>query len=283
MKFVPMLQLMQRAVSEGYGVPSFCVWNAESIEVVLRVAAELKAPVILMNGPGEFDLLAPRDLGAVAHALAERFGVTAALHLDHGNSIAMVEDCLAAKYTSVMLDYSTRPWQENVEALRRVVALAHPQGVTVEGELGEVGRADQVSVEAGKRSTLTDPNMAAEFVKETGIDALAVSIGNAHGLYTKLPQFDFERLAKLHEATRIPLVLHGGSGTPEADLRRAISLGIAKVNVATEAITALRQSLLEQWGAGKNLWVPMAQAVAMEAMAKVVAKWFHLTMAAGRA
>jgi len=283
MKFVPMLKLLQRAVSEGYGVPSFCVWNAESIEVVLRVAAESKAPVILMNGPGEFGLLSPRDLGVVAHALAERFGVTAALHLDHGNSIAMVEDCLAAKYTSVMLDYSTRPWQENIEALRRVVALAHPQGVTVEGELGVVGQADQVSVEGGKQSTLTDPDMAADFVKKTGIDALAVSIGNAHGLYTKLPQLDFERLAKLQEATRIPLVLHGGSGTPEADLRRAISLGIAKVNVATEAITALRQSLLEQWGAGKNLWVPMAQAVAMEAMAKVVAKWFHLTMAAGRA
>ncbi|MGO9165671.1 MAG: class II fructose-bisphosphate aldolase, partial [Candidatus Sulfotelmatobacter sp.] len=169
MKFVPVLQLLQRAVSEGYGVPSFCVWNAESIEVVLRVAAELKAPVILMNGPGEFDLLAPRDLGAVAHALAERFGVTAALHLDHGNSIAMVEDCLAAKYTSVMLDYSTRPWQENVEALRRVVALAHPHGVTVEGELGVVGQADQVSVEGGKQSTLTDPDMAADFVEKTGI------------------------------------------------------------------------------------------------------------------
>ena len=153
----------------------------------------------------------------------------------------------------------------------------------MEGELGVVGQADQVSVEGGKQSTLTDPDMAAGFVQETGIDALAVSIGNAHGLYTKLPQLDFERLGKLKEATRIPLVLHGGSGTPEADLRRAISLGIAKVNVATEAITAMRESLLEQWGAGKNLWAPMAQAVAMEAMAKVVAKWFHLTMAAGRA
>jgi len=283
MKFVPMLQLLQRAVSEGYAVPSFCVWNAESIGVVLRTAAELKAPVILMNGPGEFGLLSPRDLGVVAHALAERFEVPAALHLDHGNSLAMVEDCLAAKYTSVMLDFSTRPWEENVDALRRVSALAHPRGVTVEGELGEVGQADQVSVEGGKRSTLTDPEMAADFVQKTGIDALAVSIGNAHGHYTKLPKFDFERLAKLKEATGIPLVLHGGSGTPEADLRRAISLGIAKVNVATEAITAMRESLLEQWGAGKNLWAPMAQAVAMEAMAKIVTKWFHLTMAAGRA
>ena len=283
MKFVPMLELLRRAVSEGYAVPSFCVWNAESMEVVLRVAAELKAPVILMNGPGEFGLLGPRDLGAVAYALAERFEVPAALHLDHGNSMAMVQDCLAAKYTSVMLDYSTRPWAENLEALSRVVALAHPQGVTVEGELGVIGQVDQVTVEGGGKSTLTDPDMAAAFVEKTGIDALAVSIGNAHGFYTKLPHLDLERLEKLKAATRIPLVLHGGSGTPEADLRRAISLGIAKVNVATESIAAVRQSLLEQWSTGKNLWTPMAQAVAMEAMAKVVKKWFRMTQAAGRA
>jgi len=283
MKFLPMLQLLQRAVSEGYGVPAFCIWNAESIEVVLRAAAKLKAPVILMSGPGEFGLLAPRDLGAVAYALAERSDVPAALHLDHGNSMAMVEDCLAAKYTSVMLDYSTRPWAENAEALRQVVALARPQGVTVEGELGVIGQVDQGTVEGGEKSTLTDPNMAAAFVEQTGIDALAVSIGNAHGFYTKLPRLDFERLAKLKAATSIPLVLHGGSGTPEADLRRAISLGIAKVNVATEAIAAVRQSLLEQWSAGENLWTPIAQAVAMQAMAKVVEKWLHMTQAAGRA
>jgi len=283
MQFVPMLQLLRRAVSEGYAVPAFCVWNAESIEVVLRMAAELKAPVILMSGPGEFGLLAPRDLGAVAGALAERFDVPAALHLDHGNSMTMVEDCLAANFTSVMLDYSTRPWLENLEALRRVVALAHPQGVTVEGELGVIGQADQVTVEGAGQSTLTDPDKAAAFVEQTEIDALAVSIGNAHGFYTKLPSLDFERLAKLQAATRIPLVLHGGSGTPEGDLRRAISLGIAKVNVATELISAVRQSLLEQWGKGKNLWTPIAQAVAMQAMAQVVEKWFHLTCAAGRA
>jgi ketose-bisphosphate aldolase len=182
-----------------------------------------------------------------------------------------------------MLDYSTRPWAENLEALRRVVALAHPKGVTVEGELGVIGQVDQVTVEGGGQSTLTDPQMAAAFVEGTGIDTLAVSIGNAHGFYTKLPHLDFDRLAKVRTATRIPLVLHGGSGTPEADLRRAISLGVAKVNVATEAIAAVRQSLLEQWSAGKNLWTPMAQAVAMQAMAKVVEKWFHLTLAAGRA
>jgi len=243
----------------------------------------LKAPVILMNGPGEFGLLAPRDMGAVAHALAERFDVPAALHLDHGNSMAMVEDCLAAKYTSVMLDYSTRPFAENIEALRCVAALAHPRGVTVEGELGVIGQVDQVSVEGGGQSTLTDPSMAATFVEKTGIDALAVSIGNAHGIYTKLPRLDFERLAKIRAAVPVYLILHGGSGTPEADLRHAISLGIVKVNVATESINAVRQSLMEQWSSGQNLWTPIAQAHAMEPMAKVLEKWFHLTGAVGRA
>ena len=281
MKFTPMSELLREATAGGYAVPSFCAWSAESMEIVLRTAANLKAPVILMNGPGEFGLLGPRDLGGVAHALGERFEVKAALHLDHGNSVAQVEACLAANYSSVMLDYSARPLAENIEGLRRVVGLAHPRGVTVEGELGMIGRVDEVSVESGNESTLTDPDMAAAFVKETGIDALAVSIGNAHGLYTKLPQLDFERLAKLKAVTGIPLVLHGGSGTPEADLRRAISLGIAKVNVATELMNAVRQSLVQQWNSGENVWLPMAQAAAMEATAPVVEKWFRLTGAAG--
>lgn len=284
MQFVPMHELLREAMAKGYGIPSFCAWNAESIKIILGLAAELKAPVILMNGPGEFGLLGPHELGAVAHALAQDFKVKAALHLDHGDSLEQVEACLAADYSSVMLDYSLRPFEENVEALQRVVGLAHPRGVSVEGELGVIGRVDTVSVEtSGNESTLTDPEMAATFVKKTGIDALAVSIGNAHGLYTKLPQFDFERLAKLKSATGIPLVLHGGSGTPEGDLRRAISLGIAKINVASEMINAMRESLLAQWSSGENLWPPIAEARAMKAMARVVERWFYLTGAVGRA
>ena len=283
MKFVSMLPMLRQAVSEGYAVPSFCVWNAESMLVVLRAAARLKAPVILMNGEAEFGLLSPRDMATVARAVAERFNVTAALHLDHGSSPAVAEECLAAGYTSVMLDYSSRPFAENLETLRRLTALARPCGVTVEGELGVIGRADAATVEGEGSVSLTDPQMAAEFVERTGIDALAVSIGNAHGLYTKLPQLDFARLAELQAAARVPLVLHGGSGTPEADLRRAISLGIAKVNVASEYVAAVRQSLLEQWSAGKNLWTPMAQAAAMQVMAPIIEKWFLMTGAAGKA
>jgi ketose-bisphosphate aldolase len=278
-----MSDLLTRATAEGYAVPAFPVWSSETIEVVLRTAMEHRAPVILMTASVDFLLLSPRDLGAVANVLVERFEIPAAFHLDHGDSIAQVEKCLAAGYTSVMLDYSTRPFAENGEALARVVEMAHPLGVSVEGELGVVGRADQTSVESVMESALTDPGMAVAFVEQTGVDALAVSIGNAHGHYPQLPRLDFERLAALREAVRIPLVLHGGTGTPEADLRQAISLGIAKVNVASEMVTTIRQSLMEQWTSGKNLWVPAAQAVAMQALTEVLVKWFHMTGAAGRA
>jgi tagatose 1,6-diphosphate aldolase GatY/KbaY len=278
-----MLELLQAAAAGRYAVPSFCVWNAETAITVLRVADELCAPVIVMHGPGEHPLLPPREMGDVAHAVARRFALPAALHLDHGNSLDQVRECLEAGYTSVMLDYSHRPYAENVAALRQAAELAHARGVTVEGELGHVGRADATTLEGLAASTLTKVAEAAAYVAGTGVDVLAVSIGNAHGQYTTLPQLDFQRLAEIHEAVAIPLVLHGGSGTPEEDLRRAISLGIAKVNVATELITAVRQSLQQQWQAGENRWVPVAQAAAMQAMALVVEKWIRRCGATGRA
>jgi ketose-bisphosphate aldolase len=277
-----MADLLRHAVAKGYAVPSFCVWNAETMEAVLQSAEKLRAPVIMMSGTSEFAVLKPADMAAIAQTVARHFQVRAALHLDHGDSLQLVEACLAAGYTSVMLDYSRRPLQENAEAMRRVVAMARPLNVTVEGELGLIGQVDQVTVEGGGSSTLTDPEAAAAFVKGTGIDALAVSIGNAHGMYTTLPHLDFDRLAKIHAAVSVPLVLHGGSGTPSSDLQRATSLGIAKVNVATELVNAIRQSLLDQWGARENLWVPLAQGVSIKAMAPVLEKWLHLTGAVGQ-
>jgi ketose-bisphosphate aldolase len=283
MPLLPMAELLRPALAGGYAVPSFCVWNADVILTVLRTAAKMRSPVVLMTGPGEFPLLPPDEFAAVAVPLAERSALPVALHLDHGSSLEEVRSCLAAGFTSVMLDYSARPYAENAAALRQVAALAHPRGVTVEGELGHVGRVDNISVESAHASLLTDPAEAAAFVAGTGIDALAVSIGNAHGQYAKLPRLDFDRLAAIRTAVSVPLVLHGGSGTPPGDLRRAISLGVAKVNVATELAAAVRGSLLEQWQAGRNLWVPLACAEAMKSLASVVEKWIGWTGAAGRA
>lgn len=283
MPLLPMSELMSEAYAAGYAVPAFCVWGAEAVQTVLSVAERLRAPVILMTAPADYPMLAPAAINAVVRALLPAYDVRTALLLDHGDSLARVRECIEAGHTSVMLDYSTRPLAENVAALREVVALARPRGVSVEGELGVVGKANATAVEGGEGDALTDPQEAADYVAATGVDCLAVAIGNAHGHYTKLPQLDFDRLARLREAVPVPLVLHGGSGTPDADLRRAIALGIAKVNVATDLISTVRESLLSQWQSGRNPWIPQAMAEATGELAAVVARWIERTGAAGRA
>ena len=283
MKFHPMKTLMAHALKHRYAVPSFCAWNAESMETILQVCQRLKSPVILMAGPGEFELLEPASNAAVARALLAKYKVKAALHLDHGDSPALVKECVKAGFTSVMLDYSTRSFEENTSALKKVCRMFQPKGITVEGEIGAVGQCDSTTVEGSRDCRLTDPDEAAEYVRITGVDCLAISIGNAHGTYVKLPQFDFDRLATIRKKVKIPLVLHGGTGTSDADLQRAISLGIAKVNVATALITAYRESLLNQWNAKQNLWVPIAQGAAIQDMARAVEEWVLRLNANGKA
>lgn len=283
MKFLPMKTLMAHALKNGYAVPSFCAWNAEVMETILKVCQRLKSPVILMAGPGEFPVLGPAANANVARALLADYKVKAALHLDHGDSMDMVKECVKAKFTSVMLDFSTRSFEENTVALKKVCRLCHPKGITVEGEIGAVGKCDGTTVEGSRGSRLTDPDEAVEYVRVTGVDCLAVSIGNAHGAYVKLPKFDFDRLARIHEKVAVPLTLHGGTGTPDKDLQTAISLGMAKVNVATALIAAYRESLLSQWGAQENMWTPIAQGEAIKEVARVVEEWIVRLKADGKA
>lgn len=273
MKLLPMKTLMEHALKHRYAVPSFCAWNAEVMETILKVCQRLRSPVILMAGPGEFPVLGPGANANVARALLADYKVKAALHLDHGDSMEMVKECVKAQFTSVMLDFSTRSFTENTAALKKVCRLCHPKGITVEGEIGAVGKCDSTTQEGSRGSRLTDPDEAAEYVRVTGVDCLAVSIGNAHGAYVKLPKFDFDRLARIHEKVAVPLTLHGGTGTPDKDLQTAISLGMAKVNVATALISAYRESLMSQWGAKQNMWTPIAQGEAIKEVARVVEEW----------
>lgn len=283
MKFVPMHELLVPAWKAGYAVPAFCTWNAEVAETALQVASDLRAPVILMAGPGEFPLLSPHRLAGIVRTLAADFNVPAALHLDHGDSPALVNECIEAGFTSVMLDYSTRSFDENVAALRQVVATARPRGVTVEGEIGAVGRVDDSTTEGSVDSTLTNPEEAARYAELTGVDCLAVSIGNAHGIYTRLPVFDFERLERIRRAVPVPLVLHGGSGTHPDHLRRSVSLGMAKINVASELCKAYRDAYAQGTAEANPGWLPTVLSGTKPAMAKVMERWFHLTGAAGKA
>ncbi len=279
-----MRSLLDAALAGGFAVPSFCAWSGEMMEVVLRCARQLRSPVVLMQGPMEFCLHEPASLAGIARAMLDRYPeVPVALHLDHGSSIDMVQACLEGGYTSVMLDYSARPFGENAAALREVASLAHPRGVSVEGELGAVGRVDDSTGEGTADCTLTDPTQAAEFVARSGVDALAVSIGNAHGHYTRLPRLDFDRLAEIRRQVDVPLVLHGGSGTPDDDLRRAIALGIAKVNVASDLVHAVRTSLVEQWRESEKKWTPEAVAVAFGRTDSIVRRWIERLGAAGKA
>jgi len=283
MSFVPMMDPVGRAFRGGYAVPAFCAWNAEVMDVILDTAERLRAPVILMQGPGEFPLLAPALMARVARAALEGRRVTAVLHLDHGDSLAMVSDCIGAGYTSVMLDFSARPFDENASALHQVAGMAHPHGISVEGEIGHVGKADEATAEGGAVSALTDPREAAEYARRTGVDLLAVSIGNKHGFYKGEPHLDFGLLSELHAAVPVPLVMHGGTGIPEDHIRKSIGLGIAKVNVASELVHGTRSSLTSQWEAGRNLWTPVAMGEAVAGLVKTVEKWIRITGAEGKA
>ncbi len=284
MALVGTAQMLRHAYQEGYAVPAFCAWNAETIRTILQVATEQNAPVILMNGPGEFPLLPPSVLGPIARAEAEPLQIPVAIHLDHGDGLEIVAKCLDAGFTSVMLDASDRPFAENVSLTQQAVAMARRVGADSEGEIGAVGRADDISIEGPRAGTLTDPDQAVQFVAETGIDALAVSIGNAHGIYAKRPNIDFQRLRQISDLVGIPLVLHGGSGTPAQDIQQAIGLGIAKLNVASDLGHAFRSDLATRFAdPDDTLWLPLQLAKALEAVAAVVKRWVELTGAAGQA
>jgi len=283
MKFRTAKELIEKAENGGYAVCAFCAWNAEIMNLVLKTAQEMNSPVMLMAGPSEFALLPPVQTAATANAMAQSYDVPAALHYDHGDSIDVLKECLDTGFTSVMLDLSKLSFEENVQGLKEAVELARPFGATVEGELGAVGRVNDGYREGAISSELTDPTIAKQYADETGVDMLAVSIGNKHGIYTELPKFDFDLLKEIHETVNIPLVLHGGSTTPEPDIKQSIKLGIRKINVASELIKCVRDSLLEQWQQDpqKNPWLPSALAEAVSGLPDILRRWMKMVGSEG--
>ena len=236
MPLAPMKELIVQAQNEGRAVGAFEVWNLESIQAVVSAAESLHHPVILQIGPIEIQYATIEALGRLAVEAARRASVPVAVHLDHGESFEMAVSAIRNGFTSVMIDASAEPYEDNVRLTGEVANVAHAVGVTVEGELGVLG-----VLEGGERSAdevFTDPALAADYVARTRVDALAVAIGNAHGFYKGEPKLDLERLAAIRDTVDAPLVLHGGTGVPPETLRRAIRQGIAKVNICTEFVHA---------------------------------------------
>jgi fructose-bisphosphate aldolase class II/tagatose 1,6-diphosphate aldolase GatY/KbaY len=209
-------------------------YNAETLRGVLEAASDLGQPVILQLSRASLDYLGLPVAYAMARAGIAHHGVRAWIHLDHAARVDLVRACLDQGFDSVMIDASEQGLEENIAASRQVVGLARATGANVEAELGFVAKLGQAPDPGG----MTDPDQAERFVRETGIDALAVSIGTAHGFYKAEPRLDMDRLSRISARVGAPLVLHGGSGISGAQVREAVRRGICKVNVATESKNA---------------------------------------------
>lgn len=281
MELVGLNTLLEEARKGHYAVGAFNYCNMETVQAVIETGCELRSPIILIAGPWEISLLGVKHMTAIAKLVAKEADVPVCLHLDHATELSLVETCINEGFPSVMMDASEHSFEENIRLTKQVVELAHARGVTVEGELGAIGRADGISVEGSNETTLADPDEAAEFAERTGVEALAVSIGNAHGMYPQQPQLNFDLLQAITRKTDVPLVLHGGSGTPTDQLHQAVDLGITKVNVASELAKAYMNVLHDC--AEQKIWYAHALVKAKSAVKDVVASWMHELGCAGKA
>jgi len=230
---VPSRRLLDAARAAGRAIAALNFYNAETLVAHVRAANDCRASIILQTTESTIDYLGLGMAVAMARAAADAAEMPVALHLDHGGSYELAARCIDAGYTSVMIDGSTLPFDENCALTRRVVELARPAGVSVEGELGHVAHNDDGP--SDPEAMLTRPEDAARFVAATGVDALAVAVGTAHGFYRGTVRIDFDRLRRIGEAVpETALVLHGGSGVPDELLREAVRNGIRKINFGTE-------------------------------------------------
>ncbi|MCX6022701.1 MAG: class II fructose-bisphosphate aldolase [Chloroflexi bacterium] len=240
--------LLDDAVRRGYAVAAFNAMALEVLQGVLDAAEQERAPIFVQFNPGNLRHLGLPFAAALARAAADEATVPVALHLDHGENYEQAVRCVRAGFTSLMYDGNNESFETNVAVTRRVVELGRAVGVTIEGELGRIaGREEEWDV-AAEDAEMTDPAAAREYVERTGVDSLAVAVGNVHGLTARSADLDLGRLRALHEATSVPLVLHGASGIPDETVRTAIALGVVKFNVATQLNAAYLRAMA---GAGE--------------------------------
>ncbi len=282
--FRTMGEILRPCVGQGWAVGAYDTCNLETTQAILDAAAEDEAPTILMIYPSHTPQADWRTMTRLIAAEVERAAVPAALVLDHAKSLDQVEYALTLGFSGIMIDASLEPLDQNIALTRQAVELAHAWDVSVEAELGHVGTGEDVLSEDEQAAHLTRVDEAQRFATETGVDALAVSIGTVHGLYRGTPRLDFERLEQLHAVCPIPLVLHGGSDTPDADLRRAIELGIAKINVWTDVRLPFLRVLREQLdGPVEKVDIHAALSAARAAAFQVVHQKNQIFGAAGKA
>jgi ketose-bisphosphate aldolase len=235
MSLVTLTSVLYAAAKENYAVGSFNFFGLENLQGIIEAAAEKRSPVSVQISTGTVKHIGEKCTSKMVEGISDDYGTPVVLHLDHATDYDMVRRCIDNGFSSVMIDASNRPFNENVEITARVVEYAMKYGVSVEAELGHVGgNEDGISTDE-RQAFFTDPPKALEFARATGINALAVAVGSVHGFYKELPKLDFDRIKEIHKLLPdIPLVLHGGTGIPDEDIRRSILLGIRKINIGTE-------------------------------------------------
>ncbi len=252
-----MKEMLEKAKAEGYAVGQFNLNNLEFTQAILQAAQEENSPVILGVSEGAAKYMGGfKTIVGLVNSLMEEYKVTVpvAIHLDHGSSFESCAKAIHAGFTSVMIDASHHPFEENIETTTKVVELAHFHGVSVEAELGVVGGQEDDVIAEGV--IYADPKECEELVNRTGIDCLAPALGSVHGPYKGEPNLGFKEMEEIGKATGVPLVLHGGTGIPTKDIQKAISFGTAKINVNTENQLASAAKVREVLEANPNMYDP---------------------------
>lgn len=236
---------LKKAQRERWAIGQFNFSTLEQLRAVAKASLELKTPVILGTSEGEAEYFGLEEASAIVGELRKKYKAEIFLNLDHGKSEKIVRQAILAGYSAVHFDGSNLPIEENIKISRRLADFAHKKGVVFEGELGHIGgeSAPHIGSSGIKESELTPVELVENFVKKTKVDSLAIAIGTSHGIYTDEPLLDLDRLGKIKQRTKAFLVLHGGSGVSESQIKKAINLGITKINVNTE----LRIAWKEAW------------------------------------
>lgn len=278
------VELFQAAKKGGYAVGAFNLNNMEILQAIIEAAEEEKSPVFIQASQGGIKYAGIEYIAGMARVAAETAKVPIALNLDHGTSFSQVVQCVRHGFSAVMIDGSKHPFEENIALTQKVVEVAHPCGVSVEAELGKIGGVEDDIVVASADATFTVPKEAAEFAERTKVDALAIAIGTAHGVYKGEPKLDFKRLEEIAAITDVPLVLHGASGISDEQIRRAVPHGITKINIDTDLRVAFSQAIKDLLAKNPNEIDPRKiLGPAREAMKEVARTKMRLFGSAGRA
>lgn len=243
MPLVTSKEMLQKAQEGGYAVGAFNAENMEMVQAIVEAAAELNAPVIIQTTPSTVRYIGLKTARAMVEAEASKVSVPVAMHLDHGSSYELAMEALEAGYTSIMIDGSKLPLDENIAITKKVVDVCKEKGIPVEGELGQVGgKEDDTECE---NAGYTIPSEAVEFEKQTDLTIMAVGVGTAHGFYAEEPVLNKDLITELKGLVSAPMVLHGASGISDEDVKECIARGICKVNFATELRVAFTDGIKE--------------------------------------